>query len=158
MKNNFKALLMHFIIVALSFIFLVIFVATGPKTGKYTTNIISRVFIGSMFILAYIFSGTLLDRDTNQKYDFFVGIFVGIIGIVLWFYIFSKTRVNLFEVIPKELSGPWILVNIYYTPFVLIDFLFGLPNIPILSLATNLIPTLLMGLGLKYKRLKYKNN
>ena len=156
MKNNFKALLLHFIIVMLSFIFLVIFVATAPKTGKYTTHIIGRVLTGSMFIIAYIFSGTLLDWDKSKKYDFLVGTFIGIIGIFLWFYTFLKTRINLFEIIPKELSEPWILINIYQTPFTLIDFLFRLPNIPILSLITNLFPTLLMGFGLKYRRLKHK--
>ena len=69
---------------------------------------------------------------------------------------FSKAGVKLFETIPEELSGCWVLMNIYYTPFTFLDFLFGLPNIPIISLLRNIVPTILMGLGLKYKRLKYK--
>lgn len=158
MKNNFKALLLHFLIVILASIFLVIFVATGPKIGKYTTSIIGRIFISAVFILAYVFSGTILDRGSSKKHDFFVGTFIGAIGVLLWLYIFSKAGTNVFETIPKELSECWILINVYYTPFTLIDFLFRVPNVPILSLTTNLIPTILMGLGLKYKRMKYKNN
>jgi hypothetical protein len=118
----------------------------------------SRLFLGVAFLLVYIFSGTLLDRNTSKKYDFFVGSFIGVIGIVLWFYTFSKTGINLFEIIPEELSHNWILINSYYIPFTIISLAFGLPSIPILSLISNLIPTLLMGLGLKYKRLKYRIN
>lgn len=154
MKNNLKALFLHLIIVILSFIFLVIFVATGPILDKYITNTISRVFIGVALILFYIYFGTLLDKNTDKKYDFLVGTFIGVIGIVLWLYMFSKAGVDLFETIPKEISEYWIVMNIYYTPFTLIKIFFGLPNIPILSLITNLIPTLLLGLGLKYKRIK----
>ncbi len=70
MRNNFKALILHFVIEILSFIFLIIFVATGPKIAKYTSNIMSRLFLGVAFLLVYIFSGTLLDRNTSKKYDF----------------------------------------------------------------------------------------
>ncbi|NLK43216.1 MAG: hypothetical protein GX300_02350 [Tissierellia bacterium] len=156
MKNNIRALLLHFIIVIISFILLAIFVATGPKLGKYTTNIVTRVLVGVMLLLAYVFSGTLLYRNTGKKFDFFVGSSIGIIGLALWIYTFSKAGVKLFETIPEELSGCWVLMNIYYTPFTFLDFLFGLPNIPIISLLRNIVPTILMGLGLKYKRLKYK--
>ncbi|AUS95290.1 hypothetical protein CDQ84_09045 [Clostridium thermosuccinogenes] len=156
MKNNFKALLLHLIIVILSFIFLIIFVATGPVIAKYASNIISRIIIGVPFLLVYIFSGTLLDRNISKKFDFLAGSFIGVIGIALWFFAFLKTKVNLFEIIPEELIDHWVLVNIYYTPFLLSKLSFGLPNIPVLSLIINLLPTLLMGLGLKYKRLKYK--
>ncbi|MDR7871238.1 MAG: hypothetical protein RIN55_10280 [Tissierellaceae bacterium] len=154
MKNNFKALILHLIIVILSFIFLIIFVATGPKIGKFTTNFISRIFIGVGLLFVYIFSGTLLDESTRKEYDFFVGSLIGVIGIAIWLYTFSNTEMNLLKIIPEELSENWILMNIYYTPFTLVNFLFGLPNTPILSLIANLIPTLLLGLGLKYKRFK----
>lgn len=153
MNNNFKALVLHFVIIIVSFVFLVIYVATGPKIGQYTTNIISRLFIGIAFLLVYIFSGTLLDIHTNKKYDFFTGCLIAIIGIALWYYTILISGGNIF-VIPEELSEYWILMNIYHLPFIFINFLFGLPNTPVLSLVINLIPTALMGLGLKYKRLK----
>ena len=94
MRNNFKALVLHFIIIIISFIFLVIYVATGPKIGEYTTNIISRLFIVMAFLLVYIFSGTFLDIHTNKKYDFFTGCFIAIIGIALWVYTISKGNVK----------------------------------------------------------------
>lgn len=88
MKNNFKALVLHLIIVILSFLVLIIFVATGPKIGHITTNIISRIFIVIALIFAYIFSGTLLDINKSKRYDIFVGALVAIMelsyGIILF--------------------------------------------------------------------------
>lgn len=153
MRNNFKALVLHLIIIIFSFIFLVIFVATGPKIGQYTTHIITRLFIGTAFLLVYIFSGTLLDIHTSKKYDFLTGFLTAFIGIVLWLYTISITGGNLLS-IPEELSEYWILMNFYHIPFVFINFLFKLPNTPFLSLILNFLPTILMGLGLKYKRFK----
>ncbi|WP_352419052.1 hypothetical protein [Proteiniborus sp.] len=39
MKNNFKALTLHFVIVVLSLTFLIIFAVLGPTIGEYTTHI-----------------------------------------------------------------------------------------------------------------------
>lgn len=153
MKNNCKALILHLVIVIVSLIFLILFIATGPKIGQYTANTISRFFIGVVFLLFYIFSGTLLDINPSKKYDFLAGCLIAVIGIALWFYTFSLTKGNLFE-IPEELSEYWILMNIYHAPFILGNLLLRLPNIPLVSLVTNLFPTLLIGIGLRYKRLK----
>ena len=153
MKNNLKALILHLIIVILSIIFLIIFVATGPKIGQYATNVISRLFIGITFLFVYIFMGTFLDKDRSKKYDFFTGCFIAVIGIALWYYTFLITGKHLFE-IPKDMSEYWILMNVYHSPFILINFLFELPYTPLVSLIMNFFPTLLMGIGLKYKRFR----
>ncbi|WP_074349366.1 hypothetical protein [Proteiniborus sp. DW1] len=60
--------------------------------------------------------------------------------------------------IPEELGDYWIVMNIYHTPFIFLRLIFELPNIPIISLVETLIPPLLMGFGLKLKRLKNKEN
>ena len=153
MKNNFKALGLHLMMVILSTIFLIIFVITGPIIGQYVTHIISRVIMGIGFIVAYIYLGTFLNTDTNRKYDFLTGCFIALVGIALWFYTFSTTGKDLF-IIPREESEYWILMNVYHTPFMFINFIWEVPNTPIVSFITNLFPTLLMGVGLKYKRLK----
>ncbi|SCG82429.1 hypothetical protein DW1_0821 [Proteiniborus sp. DW1] len=70
MKNNLKALLLHFAIVVLSIIFFIILAVSGPTIGKYATHIISRLFIVFILVLAYIFAGRLLDTSANKKYDF----------------------------------------------------------------------------------------
>ncbi|WP_313756694.1 hypothetical protein [Tissierella sp.] len=155
MINNIKALLLHLAIVIVSSILLIIFVATGPTLGKYTTNILSRIFLIIILTISYVYMGTFLNISKNKKYDFFNGSIISLIGIGLWTYIFSITGKNLLEV-PRELSEYWILFNIYYTPFTMIDFLLGIPTIPLLLLFENLLPSILMGCGLKYKRLKLR--
>lgn len=157
MKNNFKALGLHLVMVILSTVFLIIFVITGPTIGQYMIHIISRLVMGIGFIAAYIYLGTFLNTDTKSKYDFLTGCLVAVVGIALWSYTFSITGKDFF-VIPKEESDYWILMNVYHTPFMFINFIWEIPNTPLVSLVTNLIPSLLMGLGLKYKRLKIMKN
>lgn len=158
MKNNFRALLLHLLIIVFSYVFIFIFVATSPKIGQYTSHVISRVFIGIVFLLVYVLSGTLLDINGNKKYDFLAGILVASVGISLWIYTMSVAGENLLATIPEELSEYWILTNIYHLPFVFVRFLFGIPNTPLSSLIMSFLPTVLMGLGLKYKRLKSAND
>lgn len=153
MKNNLKALGLHLVIVMLSLIYLVILVSTAPIIGKYTNNIMLKGLIGISFIFFYIFAGILLDINTNKKYDFLVGCTVGIIGICLWVYTFSITGRNLFRV-PEELREYWILMNTYLYPFIVADFPIKVSSTPLLLLLVNFFPSILMGSGLKYKRLK----
>ena len=153
MKNNLKALGLHLIIVMLSLIYLVVLVSIVPTIGKYTNNSVIKGLIGISFIFLYIFAGTLLDINTNKKYDFLVGCIIGIIGICLWVYTFSITDRNLFEV-PKELREYWILMNTYLYPFIVTDFPIKVSSTPLLLLLVNFFPSILMGCGLKYKRLK----
>lgn len=153
MLNNFKALMIHLCIVFFTFIFIVIFVATGPTIGQYTTHIIGRFLITSLFLLIYVFAGTFLDTSKDKKYDFLNGVFIGIIGVWLFTYTLSITGGDLLS-IPEEASKFWIPMNLYQMPFTMIRFLIPIPNIPILSIIENIIPSLLIGLGMKYKRYK----
>lgn len=152
MKNNLKALGLHLALVILSIIFTIIFVVASPILGKYVTHIISRIFIVTISMCLYILAGLLLDTGSNSKYDFLTGLLIAIIGLVIWYYTFSTAGWNLSE-IPKELSGHWIPMNLYHSPFIFINLLIPVPNTPLTSLITNLIPSILLGIGLRYKRL-----
>jgi hypothetical protein len=157
MKNNLKALGLHLIIVMLSLIYLVILVSIAPTIGKYTNNSVIKGLIGISFIFLYIFAGTLLDINTNKRYDFLVGCIIGIVGICLWVYTFSITGRNLFEV-QEELREYWILMNTYLYPFIVADFPIKISSTPLLVLLVNFFPSMLMASGLKYKRLKIMRN
>jgi len=157
MKNNLKALGLHLIIVMLSLIYLVILVSTSPTIGKYTNNSVIKGLIGISFIFLYIFAGTLLDINTDKRYDFLVGCIIGIVGICLWVYTFSITGRNLFEV-QEELREYWILMNTYLYPLIVADFPIKSSSTPLLLLLVNFIPSMIMGSGLKYKRLKIMRN
>ena len=153
MKNNFKALIIHWINIILSTIFLIIFVITGPIIGHFTTNIIFRLFISMAIFFIYFFTGTFLDKGKSKYKDFLTGCFVSVVGLIIWFYTFSITGKNLFE-IPEEVKEYWLLMNIYNAPFTIICMFLSIPFTPLVSLIINFLPTLLLGLGLKYKRLK----
>lgn len=73
-------------------------------------------------------------------------------------YIFNNCR-SLFEV-PKELKEYWILMNTYLYPFIVADFPIKVSSTPLLLLLllVNFFPSILMGSGLKYKRLKIMRN
>ena len=154
-KNNLKALLLHLIIVGATAILLVIFVATGPAIGKYTTNIAIRVPLSIVIITAYIYSGMLLDINNNKRYDFLAGSIISIIGIGLWLYAFLSTGKILYN-LPKEVSQYWIYFNFYYTPFTMLYFLLNIKATPVSAMFTNLFPSLVIGCGLAYKRLVAK--
>lgn len=156
MKNDLKALGLHLVIVILSLIYLVILVSSSPTIGKYANNSVIKGLIGIPFIFLYIFAGTLLDINTNKRYDFLVGFIIGIIGICLWVYTFLITGRSLFEV-PKELKECWILMNTYLYPFIVADFPIKISSTPLLLLV-NFFPSILMASGLKYKRLKVTRN
>ena len=154
-SNNALALALHIVIIIFSSIFLIIFVGTGPMIGIYTTNIISRLIFIIILLSLYFFSGTLLIISKERKFDFYAGILIGLIGIIIWVYTFQQTGMNLFET-PVELRDYWIVYNLYYAPFTVIYFLAGLNSSPLLSLATNLLPSFALGCGIRYKRKKQR--
>ncbi|AFS78466.1 hypothetical protein Curi_c14560 [Gottschalkia acidurici 9a] len=155
MKSNIKSLLMHLAIVAITLIFLIGFVISGPKFGMYTTNMLCRFLFTILFLICYIYIGSLLSTKKDKNYDFFKGVTIGLIGIGLWTYTFIKIKYNLIQT-PQELNEYWMMFNLYYAPFTMIYFFLDITVSPILLLFTNLIPSLLIGLGVKYKRLKEK--
>lgn len=156
MKNNIKALAAHFIIAVISEAFLLAYVVTGPGIGKYTTNLVVRVPLAIILIMAYVYIGMLLDTNKNKKYDFFAGSAITVIGFGLWAYTFFKTGKVLGN-LPEELTGYWVPFNFYYTPFTMIYFLLDIRSkASLLGLFTNFLPPLLIGCGIKYKRLTVK--
>ena len=153
LKNNFIAFVLHLLLMIISIIFLIVFVSTGPKLGKYTTSIIGRIIIIILFISFYFVAGMLLDINNNKKYDFFTGVIIAVVGIGLWIYTISKTGISLTDT-PEEVGEYWILYNLYYSPFTMIGFLLKVSNrSSVLSLLINFLPSIFFGLGIKYKRL-----
>lgn len=138
-------------------ILFIILSAAGPRIEKYATHFISKLIIVIGIILLYILAGMLLDTNTSKRYDFFSGFLITAIGIIIWVYTFLIFSGNLSEIavlISEELSGYWILMNIYHTPFIFLRLILILPNMPIVSLIENLLLTVFIGFGLRYKRAK----
>jgi cytochrome c oxidase assembly factor CtaG len=156
LKNNIKAFILHLIMTSLSFLFIGIFVYTGPVIGQYTTNIVARLFFIVVIITAYIFWGTFLNIEKNAKYDFNIGIITTIIGMCLWIFTFNETGKYLYDM-PKEVSEYWLLFNLYYSPCTIIWFLIDIKFSPLVGLLECFLPWFLLISGMKYKRLKNRS-
>ncbi|ADL08776.1 hypothetical protein [Thermosediminibacter oceani] len=154
MENNIKALIAHFILVVASFILLlIIFFVTGQIIWKYIIHIAIRVPLAIVLMLSYVYVGTLLDTKMDKKYHFLAGSLIAVIGLGLWLYTFSITREKV-NILPEEfIDEYWIPFYLYYMPILMSCFLLGIP-FRSLTFFANFIPSLLIGIGLSYKRLK----
>lgn len=151
MINSIKALLFHLVYTFLSLIFTVWFVYNGPTLGKFTTSLPARVFFILLFTIGYIFIGMVLSSDKPRKYDFFYGVLIAIVGIIIWVFTFSNTGMNMGG-ITKEYGEYWLLFNLFFSPFNSIYFFLDFSATPVLMLLTIAFPSILIGIGLKLKR------
>jgi hypothetical protein len=152
MKNNLLALVFHFIIIFITGILALVLFVVGPIINSYILRIGFMLFLSLTILFLYFFAGTFLDIKKNKIYDFFSGSFIGLIGIILWIYTISITGMK-FPELPTEFMVNAKFMLIYLSPFTLI-FSIASNFSPISFLIANLLPSILMGLGIKYKRFK----
>ena len=82
MKNKVKALISHLIIVGVSSILLLMFVAIAPAIGKYTNYIAIRVPLVIVLILSYVYVGTtLLDTKMDKNMTFLQGVLLRLLEL-----------------------------------------------------------------------------
>lgn len=150
--NNIIALLFHILLIVLSTIGLALLVALSPYLGGVITSLPIRILIAVFWLLAYMFLGTRLKTSQRAKWDFKSGILIALIGIVLLIY--SLYNIGLTVEIPDELSHHGIPLNIYLNPIYQVFFMLGLSFNQPIRLISCFIPNLLIGIGLRFKRLK----
>lgn len=151
MRNNIIAFFFHLLYSFLTLIFTIWFVSSGPTLGKFTTSFPARVFFISLFIIGYVFIGMLLSSNKPKNYDFFYGVLIVLVGLIIWAFAFSKAGMNI-GVISKQYGEYWMLFNLFFSPFNLIYFFLDISVTPILLLFTTVFPSLLMGIGIKIKK------
>ena len=151
MINTIIAFFFHLFYSFLSLIFTIWFVSAGPTLGKFTTSFPARVFFISLFILGYVFLGMLLSSNKPRKYDLFYGVFIALVGLIIWTFAFFKADMNI-GVISKQYGEYWMLFNLFFSPFNLTYFFLDISVTPILLLFTTVFPSMLMGIGIKLKR------
>lgn len=150
--NNIIALFFHILLILLSTIGLAVLVALSPYIGGLISSLPIRILISVFWILAYMFIGTRLKTRQRAKWDFKSGILIGIIGIGLLIY--SLLNIGLTVTIPDDLSHYAIPLNIYLNPIYQVFFMMGINFNQAIRLIACFIPTLLIGIGLRYKRIK----
>lgn len=150
--NNIIALLFHILLIVLSTIGLALLVALSPYLGGVITSLPIRILIAVFWLLAYIFLGTGLKTSQGAKWDFKSGLIIALIGIVLLIY--SLYNIGLTVEIPDDLSYYGIPLNIYLNPIYQVFFMLGLSFNQPIRFISCFIPNLLIGIGLRFKRLK----
>lgn len=151
-RNNVIALLLHFVLIVLSTIYLIAFVSISPFIGIYIINPFIRGVLVLLWIGAYFLIGTKL-TTTRRKFDFSGGLVIALFGLILWVFGFYKTGMT-FGTIPEELRYHYIPLNVYLNPILQICFLLNIEFNQVIRLIANFIPSILIGFGLKYKRLR----
>lgn len=151
-KNNIITFLFHLLLIILSTIYLIALVSLSPYMGKFILNPITRVFLATIWALVYVFVGTKITIRHRKKYDFNAGLFIAFLGLILWTYSIYHTGFILGP-ISEEMGYHYIPLNIYINPIYQISFLLNIEFNQFARLISLFIPTLLIGFGLKFKRL-----
>lgn len=138
-KNNIYTFIFHIFLILLSTIYLGIITNLGPfLTGVITIPLIKGVLV-AFWAGVYIKYGSSMKLNYKSKYDFHSGTLILIIGFILWIY--SYFNVMLFNIFLSPIYQICIILNIEFNLLVRFICIF--------------VPTILIGIGTKYKRLKY---
>ena len=152
-RNNVIALLLHFLLILLSTIYLIALVSLSPIIGIYMINPFIRGALVLLWIGAYFLIGTKLTIRHSRKFDFSGGLVIALFGLILWVFGLYKTGMT-FGALPEELTYHFIPLNVYLNPILQICFLLNIEFNQVIRLVANFIPSILIGIGLKYKRLR----
>lgn len=150
--NNIIALFFHVLLIILSTLGLAILLALSPYLGELITSLPIRILIAVFWILAYMYLGTRLKTSQRSKWDFKSGMLIGLIGVILLGY--SIYNIGFIVDIPEDISYYAIPLNIYLNPIYQVFFMLGINFSQPIRLISCFIPSLLIGMGLRYKRIK----
>ena len=153
-KNNITAFLYHILLIILSTLYLIIFVALSPYLGKIYVHPITRGILTMLWAGSYVFVGVKMSIRHRVRYDFLSGLLIAFNGLILWVISIYQTGFTL-RPISEELAYLYIPLNIYLNPILQISFLLDIEFNQIIRLIACFIPGILMGVGVKFKRYKY---
>lgn len=138
-KNNIFALLFHISMILLSTIYLIIITSLEEYLGDILTSPIIKGILVGFWLGIYIKYGSSMKLKHKRKYDFHSGLLILIVGFILW--INSNINSTVFNIFMNPIYQVSILLNIEFNQ--------------IEGLISIFIPTILIGIGIKYKRIKH---
>lgn len=146
-KNNLIAFLGHLVIISLFFIVTMIF-----EKG-YISGFLYKIF-AVIFIIPYVVLGYKLNINLNKRFDFWSGLIISILGIVVWIFVLLVGSEKIL-VDSQNLNIFWRATQSYINIFY-VSFLWGwgkIKNIIYINLVLCFVPSFLIGIGLKFKRM-----
>ena len=153
-RDNIRAFILHILLIIISTIYLIALVWLSPYIGKFLINPIIRGILFILWASTYIIIGNKLYMRIRSRHDFNAGLLIAVVGFILWAFSLYKIGFNFGE-IQEDLSYHYIPLNIYINPIYQMFFLLGIKFNQISRLIACFLPTILIGLGIKYKRFKH---
>jgi hypothetical protein len=152
LKENIRILFLHsgVTIVTILAILLIAFNFRGfQKLIDY--KYIKYLIVG-LFVMIYLSMSFVVDLNKAKKYDFFYGILIGIVSISV--FLISRYYIGVrfpnIHLAPKE---GWILLDIFTYPIGFSMNLIGIKSEVINIVLASFIPTILIGIGMKCRRI-----
>jgi hypothetical protein len=119
-----------------------------------------RIFFDVFFILGYMVLGMLSGNKKEKRYDFCFGLIIAFVGLLLWEFGFKKNGMNIhfiplegMDILDSGYSDYWVSFYVFFLPF---SFLYYhstfIKTTPLLLLITPILPTIIIGIGIKLNR------
>lgn len=138
-KNNIFAFIFHISMIVLSTIYLVIITNVGPYFQAIFSSPLIKGVLVAFWAGIYIKYGSNMKLKHKRKYDFYSGLLILVFGFILWIY--------------SNING--IPFNIFMNPMYQVSILLNIGFNQFERLISIFMPTIFIGMGIKYKRLKY---
>lgn len=156
-KNNIKALIIHFAITFLCVVFSMFGMASSAKWASeeaaqnhhFNMMVVALVILCCAILLYFFMSKRYCSKQKNIIYSFISVSLVAITGILFWASAFSRS--------PAGLGGRLLNSSIWenYSLYIGYSFMFlyeGGINNPYIFLIMCFVPSVVMSLGTRYKR------
>ena len=152
--NNLKGLGIHLLMSVLSIILTLVGVMLSPIYSSQVIAITVAVFVYIIYLVIYLKLSNCLKLENNKRNDYMVGVLAFIVGLGIWglSIYYSGCSMNY---ISESQAIYWMPYNVYI--FAGWVFLYGQENALILLLG-SLSPIILLSVGMKIRRYKYRLN
>ncbi|MCT4631333.1 MAG: hypothetical protein N4A76_01185 [Firmicutes bacterium] len=111
-----------------------------------------KYLLVGVIVMIYLIMSFVVDLNKAKKYDFFYGILIGIVSISV--FLISRYYIGIrfpnIHLAPKE---GWILLDIFTYPIGFCMNLVGIKSDAINIVLASFIPTILIGIGIKCRRI-----
>lgn len=153
LKNNLRALVYYLLYLVICFVIVVIMVVSASKTGQFIMMWPVRLACTAGMLLVLFFFGSRLRTVESKQADYFAGTLIAVIGLTLVVNSTMQTSGS-FMVMPSEeaLYYQWGGANLFLLPGTLISLFLDLPRWPWVMVIFSLLPTIIMGAGLRWSR------
>lgn len=153
MKNNLRGLIFHIIVIVfVFFLSLLINISEVIRNFVYT-NLIFKIIFTILPVFIYYNLSKAMSKKSSRKLDFFSGIFIVIIGLVLGLIAFTGLGLDIFD--KKVFSSMWRFpLDIFLFPQMYILEIYHIKHNLITFIISIFVPNIIYGFSIRSSRRK----